>query len=95
MLRLNLQRKWCAPENKEKAVSMNASSSKIKLSYARFVMLVCVGDKGDPLICGGELVGIAAFGIGYPCYSKGGPGGFTYVFKFVDWIRDVIDANSD
>lgn len=46
----------------------------------------CNGDSGGPLALNGRLVGVTSFVSAAGCES-GGPGGFTRVTYYLDWIK--------
>nr|Q8JH85.1 RecName: Full=Alpha-fibrinogenase; Short=VLAF; AltName: Full=Snake venom serine protease; Short=SVSP; Flags: Precursor [Macrovipera lebetina]AAM96674.1 serine alpha-fibrinogenase precursor [Macrovipera lebetina] len=53
----------------------------------------CLGDSGGPLICNGQIQGIASWGSD-PCVNHGAPGVYTKVFDYNDWIQSIIAGNT-
>ncbi|KAL7981149.1 hypothetical protein Chor_005383 [Crotalus horridus] len=54
----------------------------------------CGADSGGPLICNGQFQGIVSWG-GHPCGQAHGPGVYTKVFDYTDWIQSIIAGNTD
>ncbi|XP_012588982.1 PREDICTED: prostate-specific antigen-like [Condylura cristata] len=52
----------------------------------------CVSDLGGPLICDGELHGIASWDPAM-CDGRNAPGIYTKVIDYVPWIQQTIQAN--
>ncbi|XP_027697069.1 anionic trypsin-like isoform X1 [Vombatus ursinus] len=52
----------------------------------------CQGDSGGPVVCKGQCQGIVSWG--YGCGLKNKPGVYTKVYKYLDWIKETIAANS-
>ncbi|KAI5651636.1 trypsin domain-containing protein [Phthorimaea operculella] len=59
----------------------------------------CMGDSGGPLMLNNDgqyqLAGIISFGASDPCGKPNVPGAFTNVFKYYDWIMNVIQNKKE
>ncbi|XP_004411179.1 PREDICTED: kallikrein-1-like [Odobenus rosmarus divergens] len=53
----------------------------------------CAGDSGGPLICDGVLQGITSWG-NMPCGSPNMPAIYTKVTSHLEWIKEIMTANS-
>ncbi|XP_023988169.1 kallikrein-9-like [Physeter macrocephalus] len=52
----------------------------------------CQGDPGGPLVCNGALAGVVSGG-SEPCSRPQGPGVYTSVCHYLDWIRKTMEDN--
>ena len=61
------------------------------MSFLMHCVPLSQGDFGGPVVCNGDLQGIAFWGNG--CALPDNPGVYTKVCNYVDWIQDTIAAN--
>lgn len=59
---------------------------------ARGQKSTCNGDSGGPLVYNGRLIGVTSFVSARGCQS-GGPGGFTRVTHYLDWVKQITGLN--
>lgn len=52
--------------------------------------VICKGDSGGPIICGGVQVGVTSFTVAEGCAGPHIPGIYTRVDVCVKWIQDIM-----
>lgn len=57
-----------------------------EFSVVKLIFLL-QGDSGGPLVADGVQIGIVSFGS--PC-ARGVPDVFTRVYRYLDWINDIM-----
>ena len=63
-------------------------SYKYKNSYLIYHKDSCQGDTGGPLVCNGEIQGLASWGFG--CAERDHPGVYTKVCHFTGWVKTEL-----
>lgn len=69
----------------------HVNQSTIICTYSSERKDACTGDSGGPLLCNGTQLGIVSWGIG--CASPFGPGVYTRVDKYLEFMHDTMRLN--
>uniref|UniRef100_A0A8C1X035 Peptidase S1 domain-containing protein n=1 Tax=Cyprinus carpio TaxID=7962 RepID=A0A8C1X035_CYPCA len=71
-------------------LTINSSICQTMWKEVRTKSGACQGDSGGPLVCSGTAVRIVSFNLSQNCDYPNFPNVYTEIFKYKDWIKEVI-----